>query len=81
VLAELCRLGWTGLSPEAESVRAGYASVRGREGSALLQCASGRELIARGFRADVEIAAEVNQSGCVPQLRGQRFVDARTRPD
>jgi 2-phosphosulfolactate phosphatase len=78
VLAELCRLGWTGLSPEAESVRGSYESVRGREGAALLQCASGRELVERGFGADVEIAAELDQSGCVPHLRAQQFVDART---
>jgi 2-phosphosulfolactate phosphatase len=76
VLAELCRLGWTGLSIEAESVLAGYASVRGREGSALLGCASGRELVERGFHADVEIAAEVNQSRCVPILRGEQFLHA-----
>lgn len=76
VLAELCRLGWTDLSPEAESARGSYESVRGREGPALLECASGRELLERGFGADVEIAAEVNRSVCVPQLRGQRFVAA-----
>jgi 2-phosphosulfolactate phosphatase len=73
VLTELGRLGWTDLSPEAESVRAGYESVRGREGIVLLQCASGQELVERGFGADVEIAAEVNRSTCVPQLRGQQF--------
>jgi 2-phosphosulfolactate phosphatase len=80
VLTELCRLGWTGLSPEAESVRAGYGTVRRRVAGALSQCASGRELVERGFGADVEIAAELDQSGCVPQLRGGQFVDARTSP-
>jgi 2-phosphosulfolactate phosphatase len=78
VLTELRGLGWRDLSPEAEFAQACYEHVRGREASALSQCASGRELVERGFGADVEIAAELDQSGCVPWLRGGQFIDAST---
>ncbi|PZS36012.1 MAG: 2-phosphosulfolactate phosphatase [Pseudonocardiales bacterium] len=75
VIAGLAAAGWTSLSPEAELARVGHAAVRGRELAALLSCASGRELTDNGYRADVEIAAEVDRSDVVPILLDQRFVD------
>jgi len=62
--------GWGagGLSPEADVARYGYESVRGWELEALLRCASGRELVDTGYRADVDIAAEVDASRTVPLL-------------
>jgi phosphosulfolactate phosphohydrolase-like enzyme len=39
-----------------------------------MSCVSGQELINKGYRADVEIAAEVHLSDAVPLLQGQRFV-------
>jgi 2-phosphosulfolactate phosphatase len=61
-------------SPEAEAAceafRAAEADVRGR----LRACSSGRELLERGFAADVEVAAAVGISGCVPVLTRGAFV-------
>jgi 2-phosphosulfolactate phosphatase len=37
---------------------------------------SGRELVERGYREDVGIAAEVDQSDTVPVLAGGRFTNA-----
>lgn len=63
--------GWVG-SPEAELAAAGDGSVRDRLAAALVSCASGRELVTRGYRGDVEIAAEHDRSGTVPLLDGDR---------
>lgn len=68
-------LGRRGLSPEAQLARASYVGVRDVR-DALRRCASGLELIAAGFAADVDIAAEVDASVVVPVLRAGRFVDA-----
>jgi len=79
VIAALVTAGWGagGLSPEADAARCGYESIRGRELEALLGCASGRELIDAGYRADVDIAAEVDASRTVPLLMdGRSFVRA-----
>lgn len=38
-------------------------------GRVIAESSSGRELIARGFSMDVEIAAEHNVSGALPVLR------------
>ncbi len=77
VIAGLVAAGWDGLSPEAELARHSYQSVRGRELEALLGCASGRELVDAGDRADVAIAAEVDVSQTVPLLvDGHSFVQA-----
>ena len=73
LIAALTQRGWVDLSPEAESAQAAYESVRGHELDALLHCASGRELTDEGYRADVEIAAEVDQSRSVPRLRTGQF--------
>ncbi len=73
LIAALTQRGWTDLSPEALSAQAAYESVRGHELDALLHCASGRELAELGYRADVEVAAEVNRSHSVPRLRDGQF--------
>jgi 2-phosphosulfolactate phosphatase len=61
-------------SAEAEAAcevfRAAQPDVAGR----LRACASGRELIERGFAADVEFAAVAGVSACVPVLCGDVFV-------
>lgn len=65
-------------SPEAEAAceafRCAEADVRGR----LRACSSGRELIERGFAADVEMAAAVGVSGCVPVLTRGAFIARRS---
>jgi 2-phosphosulfolactate phosphatase len=63
-------------SPEAEMAVAAFEHFRGDLQGALLQCGSGRELVERGFRCDVELAAEFGVSSAVPRLAGDRFLNA-----
>ncbi|WP_139979775.1 2-phosphosulfolactate phosphatase [Nocardioides litoris] len=64
------------LSPEARMAVAAWRAVRDRLADALLGCASGRELVDRDFRADVQVAAAHDTSHVVPVLAGDRFVAA-----
>jgi len=57
-----------GLSPEARVAEASFRAVHPRLGEELLGCASGRELVATGFAADVRVAGEVDVSAVVPVL-------------
>jgi 2-phosphosulfolactate phosphatase len=66
------------LSPEAEAAAAAFAAARTDLPAHLWACSSGRELIERGFAADVDLAAAVGASECVPMLSGGAFV-ARPR--
>ncbi|MDJ0975718.1 MAG: 2-phosphosulfolactate phosphatase [Planctomycetota bacterium] len=60
-------------SPEAEfAAQAFIASLRDLSGT-LLGCVSGRELVARGHRKDVQFASEWDASTAVPRLDGDRF--------
>lgn len=56
------------LSPEAQALATAYRGVQHSLGCLLKQCGSGKELIERGFARDVELAAELNISDCVPVL-------------
>jgi 2-phosphosulfolactate phosphatase len=57
-------------SPEAELAAAQFAAARERGlGDVLAATASGRELHAEGFGADVELAAALDASTAVPRLR------------
>jgi 2-phosphosulfolactate phosphatase len=57
-------------SPEAELAAAQFAAARARGlGDVLAATASGRELRADGFAADVELAAALDVSAAVPRLR------------
>jgi len=67
--------GCAGASPEAGIAVAAYDAVRDGLGSALADCASGRELVVAGFARDVEIAAAEDVSAVVPVLVGDRFTD------
>ncbi|MBF2050421.1 MAG: 2-phosphosulfolactate phosphatase [Leptolyngbya sp. IPPAS B-1204] len=60
------------LSPEAEAAVASFQHYQG-SGHRLHQCSSGKELIARGFAQDVELAAELNVSDCVPVLTNAAY--------
>lgn len=55
-------------SPEAEAALVAFERVRSDLAAALNRCSSGKELIARGFSADVELAAQLDVSPCVPRL-------------
>lgn len=54
------------LSPEAELAVAAFERVSKNLKSWLLDCASGKEKVARGEQRDVMLAAELYASNCVP---------------
>lgn len=61
-------------SPEAEAAVAVFQQWK-RSSAMLTQCGSGKELITRGFAADVELAAAFNISRCVPLLVDRAYVN------
>ena len=61
-------------SPEAEAATAAFEGSQGAVLEALIASSSGRELIERNFQIDVECAARVDASQCVPRLVGNSFV-------
>ncbi len=61
-------------SPEAEAAAAFFSQIQGSVSWLLRECASGRELIERGFEIDLAIAAECNVSTTVPLLTHGAFV-------
>ena len=63
-------------SPEAYAAQALFESCRTDLARIVAQCASGRELIHRGFRADIEHAARLDCSDSAPLLQGECFADA-----
>lgn len=60
-------------SPEARAASAAYHGANASLLDTLLDCASGRELIARGYEADVRFCAKINAYDAVPELRNERF--------
>jgi 2-phosphosulfolactate phosphatase len=72
--AVLDALGGADLSPEARVAVAAFGAAD-LPGS-LAGCSSGRELIARGYSADVQVAAELDASHVVPILRDGVFAAA-----
>lgn len=61
-------------SPEAQSAVAAFEDAQPELAERLRDCSSGRELIERGFAADVELAAQLNVSQVVPVLEDDAFV-------
>jgi 2-phosphosulfolactate phosphatase len=55
-------------SPEADAARAAFEAHAARLGDVLRACASGRELIGRGWAEDVAIAAALDASRAAPRL-------------
>ena len=77
VLSHLVALGHgAALSPEARAAAALFDVSAGRLAGALHACAGGRELTAKGFAQDVEVAAELSVSTVVPVLVDGAFVAA-----
>jgi 2-phosphosulfolactate phosphatase len=68
-------------SPEATVALATWNGVKNNLAAFLESCASGRELIERGFEEDVEIAAKLDVSATVPVLRQRAFVRADDQAD
>lgn len=56
-------------SPEAWIAQEAYESAWDLLYATLEDCSSGRELIERGFKQDISLAADLNCSDCVPFLR------------
>ena len=77
VISALAARGPADLSPEAEVAAAAYTAVEDRLPAQLRACASGRELAEKNFAEDVEIAAEIDVSDCVPLLGAGVFTAAR----
>lgn len=73
LVSALADRGSAGVSPEAGAAAAAFAAVADRMPQSLAGCASGRELVAAGFAADVAIAADIDVTDVVPLLRGEVF--------
>jgi len=63
-------------SPEAFAARSAFLAAENELTNLLLRCGSGKELIERGYKEDVNLAAELNVSDCVPILQDGAFVSA-----
>ena len=63
-------------SPEAAAARAAFVAARPRLHEAIVACASGRELLDRGWADDVAVACEHDVSAIAAELRGTAFVAA-----
>ena len=63
-------------SPEAYAAQVLFKSCRTDFAHIVAQCASGQELIHRGYRADIEHSAGLDCSDSAPLLHGEYFVDA-----
>jgi 2-phosphosulfolactate phosphatase len=61
-------------SPEAQTACDAFRQAEGELSQRLRECSSGRELLERGFAADLDLAAEYNVSRCVPLLEDGAFV-------
>ncbi len=62
------------LSPEAQAAVSVFHAFSKDMLTYLKRCSSGKELIARGFESDIELAAAINISNCVPLLACKAYV-------
>lgn len=62
-------------SPDAAAAVAAFEQARPALAQVIAQASSGRELIARGFERDVDLAAAFDVSSHVPRYDGVAFVD------
>lgn len=62
------------LSPEAEAAVAAFHTFKKDSLAYLKKCSSGKELIARGFESNVELAGTINVSNCVPLFTDNTYV-------
>ena len=62
-------------SPESQVAVSVYQSVESNLPETLRRCASGKELIEKGFAGDVELAAQLNCSRSVPLLTEGAYVN------
>jgi 2-phosphosulfolactate phosphatase len=64
-------------SPEAETAVTAFHTFKQDLLSHLKKCSSGKELIAKGFESDVELAAAFNVSDCVPLLTENFYINSK----
>lgn len=62
------------VSPEAQTAIAAFSAARSNLTALFKQCSSGKELIERGFEQDVDLAAQIDISDCVPTLIDGAYV-------
>jgi len=67
------------ISPEAELAREAFLQRRATLATVIESCASGRELIEKGWHDDVLLAAELDVSTCAPVLIDQAYRDSGDR--
>jgi 2-phosphosulfolactate phosphatase len=77
IVDALAEVGIDYCSPEAAAAASAFTGLRNATGHLIGASASGRELAELGFRADIDLAIDVNASGTVPVLgefafRGER---------
>jgi 2-phosphosulfolactate phosphatase len=65
------------LSPEAEVAVAAFQSMKANLLTTFKKSSSGKELIARGFEKDVELAADINSSTCTPVLTNNAYMNRK----
>jgi 2-phosphosulfolactate phosphatase len=63
------------VSPEAQNAIAAFSAVRSNLNTLFKQCSSSKELIDRGFEEDIDLAAQIDISDCVPTLINGAYVD------
>ncbi|MDQ3020888.1 MAG: 2-phosphosulfolactate phosphatase [Bacteroidota bacterium] len=63
------------LSPESKSALSIFLNSKENLFDEIKQCSSGKELIARGFECDVDLACELNKSSCVPVIVDRSFIN------
>lgn len=61
-------------SPEAHAARSAFLAAEENLENMLLECSSGKELIERGYKEDVLLAAKLNVSACVPTLQDGAYI-------
>jgi 2-phosphosulfolactate phosphatase len=71
--AILSHLDTTDLSPESVAARTAFEAARAGVPDMIRGCASGRELIERGWAEDVDLAVELDSSESAPFLSGGAF--------
>ena len=67
-------------SPEARVAEAVFEASRTDLARTVAACASGQELIQRGFAADVDLASRLDCSESVPLLQDESYVDQHFAP-
>jgi len=77
IAAALLATDATDASSEVRLAAMAFLSAVAELSSLLEGCSSGRELIAAGHRADIELATELERSTAVPLLRNGVFEDKR----